>query len=384
MYGMHIAIFIYNMSGYGAPRRMLTLINEFVNRGHRLDLVFVKKGGPLVAELSASVRCFPLKSRWASLFPLRGLRKLKIFLSRNALANYLRRERPDVLLSAASHASLTALAARRSSGTGTPLVLRLSTHLTASHAGAGNVYLKMRYRRACRRYAEADAVIAVSRDIAEDIASNTGLARERITTIYNPAFTGDLIDKLSAPLDHPWFEKGSPPVILGVGRLAARKDFSTLLKAFAAVRGRRPARLAILGEGGRRKALTALAQSLNIAADVDMPGFVDNPLPWMSRASVFVLSSTAEGLPGVLVEAMAAGCRIVSTDCPSGPAEILANGKYGRLVPVGDSGALARAIEASLDAPHDPQTLRMRAAEFSVDKAVDDYLAVLSRAIKES
>jgi glycosyltransferase involved in cell wall biosynthesis len=241
----------------------------------------------------------------------------------------------------------------------------------------------MRYKTACRWFGEADAVIAVSGAIAEDIAQHTGVARHRIRTIYNPTFTGDLVDKASAPLDHPWFERGCPPVILGVGRLAAQKDFPALLRAFAAVRGRRPARLVILGEGRLRRELMTLAHSLGIAADMDMPGYVSNPLAWMSRASVFVLSSTCEGLPGVLIEAMAAGCPVVSTDCPSGPAEILENGAYGRLVPVGDHLALAEAIAATLDAPHDPQRLRRRAADFSVTGAVDAYLDVLSQVARE-
>lgn len=380
---MHIAVFIYCMTGGGAQRITLTLVKEFVSKGHRVDLVFVKTGGELFAEIPAAVCCFPLKSPWIGFLPLKWLRKLQLFCSRNALAGYLRQQRPDVLLSAASHTSLTALAARRLSGTGIPLVLRLSTHLTESHAGALNLYSRMRYRTACRWYSEADAVIAVSKGIAEDVAANTGLEPHRIKTIYNPTFTEDLIDKSSAPLDHPWFEQGGPPVILGVGRLTAHKDFPTLIKAFAAVRSRRPARLVILGEGGMRNELTTLAQSLNIAADIYMPGYVGNPLAWMSRASVFVLSSTCEGLPGVLIEAMAAGCRVVSTDCPSGPAEILENGKYGGLVPVGDYGALAQAIEAALDSPHDPQRLRTRAADFSVNKAVDDYLDLLLRVAKE-
>ena len=380
---VNIAVLIYAMTGGGAPKRTLTLIKEFVSRGHKVDLVVVKPSGALHAEIPAAVRCVPLKSRWVECLPDKGLRKLKLYCCRRALADYLRQYRPDVLLSAASHASLTALAARRLSDTGTPLVLRESSHLTSSHAGTLNLFNRIRYSTSCRWYAEADALIAVSRDIAEDIAQNTELAQHRIRTIYNPTFTEDLIDRSSAPLEHPWFEEGGPPVILGVGRLTGRKDFPTLIKAFAEVRNRRPARLVILGDGSLRKNLTTLAKSLNIAADIDMPGYVVNPLAWMSRASVFVLSSSCEGLPGVLIEAMAAGCRVVSTDCPSGPAEILENGKYGSLVPVGDHYALAEAIVTTLDAPHDPQRLRTRAAYFSVDKAVEEYLEVLSQVAKE-
>jgi len=380
---MHIAVFIYAMTAGGAQRRTLTLLKEFVDRGHHVDLVVVESSGALQREIPATVRCVPLKSRWVECLPGKGLRKLKLFCCRRALADYLRRHGPDVLLSAASHTSLTALSARRLSGTGTPLVLRLSSHLTASHEGTFNLFNRMRYLTACRWFAEADAVIAVSKAIAEDIAQHTGVARHRIRTIYNPVFTEDLIAKASAHLAHPWFAEGGPPVILGVGRLAAHKDFPTLIRAFAVVRNRRPARLVILGEGSLRWDLTTLAQSLGIAADIDMPGYVSNPLAWMSRASVFVLSSSCEGLPGVLIEAMAAGCRVVSTDCPSGPAEILENGAYGRLVPVGDHVALAEAIATTLDAPHDPQGLMARAADFSVNRAVDEYLEVLSQVAKE-
>ena len=379
---MHIAVFIYSMRGYGAPRRILSLIQEFVKRGHQVDLVTVKANGHLFTEIPELVRCFQLKPRLFGFLPGKGPRKFKLFCCRNALADYLRRQRPDVLLSAASHASLTALAARRRAGTGTPLVLRLSTHLTASHAGALNLYLRMRYRTACRWYSEADAAIAISEGVAKDIATNTGLSPHQITTIYNPIFRKDLIEKASTPIDHPWFKESDLPIILGVGRLAPRKDFPTLIKAFAAVRRLRPARLIILGEGGMRNKLTALVQSLGISSDVAMPGYVDNPLAWMSRASVFVLSSTAEGFASVLVEAMAAGCPIVSTDCPSGPAEILENGRYGKLVPIGDYTALAQAIIASLDSPPDPQSLRIRATDFSVDKTVDNYLEVLSSLTK--
>jgi glycosyltransferase involved in cell wall biosynthesis len=153
-----------------------------------------------------------------------------------------------------------------------------------------------------------------------------------------------------------------------------QKDFPTLLKAFARVRAVREARLVILGEGKKRIELETLAQELGVAAEVDLPGWVDNPFAWMARAAVFVLSSAYEGLPGVLIQALACGCPVVSTDCPSGPAEILAGGTYGPLVPVGDDQALANAIFAVLSAPPDRDRLRARAAMFSMDRAVDQYL----------
>ncbi|SHO51845.1 Glycosyltransferase involved in cell wall bisynthesis [Desulfopila aestuarii DSM 18488] len=370
------------MTGGGAQRRILTLMQEFVRRGHRIDLVTVMDGGVLSSEVPPEVHRFSLKNKFIRFLPGKNFRKLKLFCSRNALAEYLCQKKPEVLLSAASHTSLTAIAARRLSGTETPLVLRLSSHLTASHAGALNIFNRIRYRTACKWFSEVDAVIAVADGIAEDIAANTRLSPQRIKTIYNPTFTPDLIDRSLESFDHPWFDEKGPQVILGAGRLTSRKDFNNLIRAFAVVRKQREVRLIILGEGGKRGELLDLARDLGVSKDVDMPGFVQNPLAWMSRASVFVLSSECEGLPGVLIEAMAAGCPIVSTNCPSGPAEILENGKFGRLVPVKDPLALAQAIMATLDSPREEQLLRARASDFSVTNAADEYIKVLSQVVR--
>jgi glycosyltransferase involved in cell wall biosynthesis len=167
---------------------------------------------------------------------------------------------------------------------------------------------------------------------------------------------------------------------LGVGRLVKQKDFPTLIRAFARVRAGRPVHLLLLGRaknGKKRRRLTDLIDSLGVTADVQLAGYVDNPLAYMKRAAVLVLSSAWEGLPGVLIEALACGCPIVSTDCPSGPSEILDGGKYGRLVPIGDDAAMAAAINATLDAPPARDALRARAEDFSADRAIDRYLAVL-------
>ncbi|MGE0681501.1 MAG: glycosyltransferase [Candidatus Binatia bacterium] len=182
---------------------------------------------------------------------------------------------------------------------------------------------------------------------------------------------------MRAPFVHPWFTPSSPPVILSVGRLAKQKDFPTLLRAFARVRATRRARLMILGEGRKRKHLECLIKTLGIADDVALPGFVLNPFPYMARAAVFVLSSAWEGLPGALVEAMACGCPVVSTNCPSGPAEILDEGTYGPLVPVGDETALARAILTVLGSSITTEKLRARAFQFSIDRVADRYLEIL-------
>jgi len=233
-----------------------------------------------------------------------------------------------------------------------------------------------------RAYSGANAIIAVSNGVADDLSHYAGIPRERITTIYNPIVSPTLLSQAKALLDHPWFQPFAPPVVLGVGRLHEQKDFPTLLKAFACVRAKQEAHLMILGEADAKRAqllteLMTLATQLGIADDVALPGFVPNPFAYMARAAVFVLSSAWEGLPSVLIEALACGCPVVSTACPSGPVEILENGKYGPLVPVGDDVALADAILSVLHTPPNRDWLRTRGAIFSVDCAADQYLAML-------
>ena len=231
-------------------------------------------------------------------------------------------------------------------------------------------------------YPRADGVVAVSKGVADDLAVVIGLPRERITVIYNPVVTPELLQKAQEPIDHPWFHPGEPPVILGVGRLTKQKDFPTLIQAFALVRKERPARLIILGEGEDRYELEELIRKLGIASDVDMPGFVDNPYKYMAYSTVFVLSSAWEGLPTVLIEAMACGCPVVSTNCHSGPAEILENGKYGKLVAVGDAAGLAEAMVGTLDAPESLNVVR-RAQDFGVEQAVAGYLEIFGCQVQE-
>jgi glycosyltransferase involved in cell wall biosynthesis len=256
-------------------------------------------------------------------------------------------------------------------------VIRVSNHPSLSAVNSRGQRDRLQLRHARYLYPKADAIVAVSEGVAEDVTRVTGISRDRITTIYNPVVTPELENLRHAPLDHPWFAPSSPPLILGVGKFKIQKDFPTLLRAFARVRAVRPARLLILGEGRKRAELENLARELGVANDVALPGFVPNPFPYMTRASLFVLSSAWEGLPGALVEALACGCPVVSTDCPSGPAEILAGGLYGPLVPVGNDTALAEAILSALDVPPDRDRLRARAALFSVDRATDRYLEVL-------
>jgi len=376
----HIAVFIHSLSGGGAQRRTVTLVNGFAERGYEVDLVVIAARGPLLGLLGPRVRLVALTS-WVENHPLaRAPRRVQLFLGLRRIVRYFREARPGVFLAAASHVHVPILIAHRVAACDVPLVLRVSNHL--SRSGSGDAKPKKRLfapRLARWLYPRADAVIAVSRGVADDIHLVTGYPRERIHAVYSPILTDELRERAAASLDHPWFAPGEPPVVLGVGRLVKQKDFPTLIRAFARVHAERPVRLLILGRAKKKKRqrLVDLIDSLGLAADVQLPGYVDNPLAYMARAAVLVLSSAWEGLPGVLIEALACGCPVVSTDCPSGPSEILADGKYGRLVPVGDATAMAAAINATLDAPPARDALRARAEEFDSARAIDNYLSVL-------
>jgi glycosyltransferase involved in cell wall biosynthesis len=229
-----------------------------------------------------------------------------------------------------------------------------------------------------RAYRAAERIVAVSQRVATSLTEELGLDARRIHTIYNPIVTARLHEQATAPLDDPWFAPGAPPVVLGVGRLAPQKDYPTLIRAFAQVRAGREARLVILGEGPERRALEELTRHLGVAADVKLPGYDHNPFRYMSRASVFALSSLYEGLPGALIQAMACGCRVISTDGPGGAREVLENGSVGPLVPPRDPAALARGLSALLDeARTGPARVRHSVERFSEQSAVDAYLEIL-------
>jgi glycosyltransferase involved in cell wall biosynthesis len=363
-----------------------------------VDLLLYKAQGDFVDRVPSTIRVVTLESApvWMGrlhafraapehlmhlalpvLLPLKSQGTLRCL---PALVRYLREETPVVLFSADTYLNLIALWARRLSGLSVRMVISERIHLS-SHLRDGAKRRKWRWRFIAplirRTYLEADRIVAVSRGVADDLRTLVGLPPELVTTVYNPVVDSELAKQADAPIDHPWFKPGAPPVILAVGRLTEQKDFSTLLQAFAQVRAQRQVRLLLLGEGELRPKLDALARELGIDQDVSLPGFMSNPFAYMARATVFVLSSTYEGLPGVLIQALACGCPVVSTNCPSGAAEILENGQYGRLVPVGDPAAMAQAIISTLDVPPNRELLQKRASLFSVDHAVEQYLDVL-------
>lgn len=359
-----IAIFLPSLRGGGAERVMVTLANAFAERGHVVDLVLASAEGPYLQDVSSAVRVVDLHTN----------RVIKAMLP---LARYLRRERPQALLSAMNHANVVAVLAHRLARVSCRLVVSERNTIGVEAARAQGAVAKAVYVLVPWAYRRADAIVAVSRESATDLERFARLPAGSVQAIYNP-FDLDRIGRLATePLDHPWFAPGQPPVVLAIGRLTEQKDFPTLIRAFAALRVRRPARLLILGEGELRGELESLVQSCGLTADeVQMPGFVSNPFAYLARCAVFVLPSRWEGLPGVLIEAMACGALVVSTDCPSGPREILENGRWGRLVPVGDVEALADAMVATLDEKAHPD-VKVRAADFGVERAAKAYMDVM-------
>ena len=360
---MHIAIYLPSLRGGGAERAMVTLANGFSDKGLQVDLVLACAEGPYLAEVSPGVRVVDLQSN-------------RVLTSLPALVRYLRRERPQAMLSALNHANVIAVVARMLAGIPVRLVVSERNNVSLSGSSLKNLRSRVVFHMMRWAYRRADGVTAVSGGVADDLAKAINLPRDRISVVFNPVVTPELIKKSRMPLDHPWLGEGKPPVILGVGRLTPQKDFATLIRAFAQVRAVHDCRLVILGEGELRVELEMLATSLGIRDSIQFPGFAENPFAWMSRVRLFVLSSRWEGLPNVLIQAMACGAAVVSTDCPSGPDEILEGGKWGKLVPVGDVNALAKAISENLQTP-DMVNSAERAMFFNVGNAVNAYLRLL-------
>ena len=361
--GGRVALLTTSMRGGGAERAMLTLATAFSERGLDVDLVLVKAEGEYMGMVPDGVRVIDLDSR-------RTLTAVPKFL------RYVRRERPIALLSTLTASDVAALIAKIIHGGRMRVVVRqanmFTSHLTLTRFKTRQV---MRLVRLLMPF--ADGIVAVSDGVASDLRAQAPRAATKVTTIVNPVVSPDISEKAADSVEHPWFSDGGDPVMLAAGRLVKEKDYPTLLRAFAEVVRSRPARLVILGQGVERENLLELAARLGVSDRFDLPGFDVNPFRYMSRASVFVLSSRYEGFPNVLAQAMACGAPVVSTDCRSGPSEMLEGGRWGRLAPVGDWRAMARAIEDTLDDPMPAEELKARASVYLVEASVERYLEVL-------
>jgi glycosyltransferase involved in cell wall biosynthesis len=389
-----VAFVLGSLSGGGVQWSALRAAKEMVQRGYAVDLLVSKLRGDLLDEVPEGVdlveieRASTLRARVRAMIadPAASLMLLRRGMSPRlrslpSLETYCRTIRPDALLAGSTPLGMIAVWARRLSGIETIVVIFEQSRLASDTVGAGRHRFGVPPALLRHTYLQADAIVSVSNGVGDELSAHARIPRERITTVYNPV-TGPHVDAMSAcPLEHPWFSEGEPPVIVGVGRVGPAKDFGTLIRAFARVRRDREARLVIVGDDRKegkdaeyRAELAALPEKLGVTEDVDFVGAVANPFPYMRRASVFVLSSAWEGLGNVVIEALACGCPVVSTDCRSGPREILEDGRYGELVPVGDDEAMATAIQRVLRAPPDPDRQRARAQDFTVARAVDGYL----------
>jgi glycosyltransferase involved in cell wall biosynthesis len=361
---VRFALFLPSLDGGGAERMMLNLGTTIQGKGYPVDIVLATAKGALLNSTPPTVRVVDL----AASRPLTAV---------PALARYLRRERPRAMLATITNANLAALWAIRLSGVDTRCVVREASTLSVELEHSSTLNRLLVPRMIARAFPLAHAIIAPSRGVADDLAAVTRIPRESIRVIYNPVLSAGLFARAKEPVSHGWLNDRTVPVIVGMGRLTRQKDFGTLIRAFARIKERRRSRLLILGEGEDRGALEALSKSLGVAEDVDLPGFLSNPYAVLSRAALFVLSSRWEGLPGVLIEALACGAKVVATDCPSGPREILDNGAFGELVPIEDEQSMAAAMERALSGEFVAADASSRMAQFDLETNTSRYLELL-------
>jgi glycosyltransferase involved in cell wall biosynthesis len=362
--GADVAVLLPHLEVGGAELSMLRVAQGLAGHGLVVDLLTPRPWGGLLDRLGPRLRLVALQGGSTG-------------RATPDLAHYLTRTRPAVLISGQPHLNIAAVAACALAGGRTRVAL--IEHAPLSHEIA--CYGGWRYRALTRVappvYRRAAAVVAVSGGVREELRRLVpGLEPE---IIPNPVLPDDLALLQAAPGGHPWLADGGPPVIASVGRLAVEKDFPTLVQALALVVRHRPARLLILGEGPERERILATARQLELADRVALPGRVANVFAPLSRAKVFALASRFEGFGNVLVEALACRLPVVSTDCPVGPREILADGRFGRLVPPGDAPGFAAAILAALEDPSPPPGLAAHLRPFTLQASVAGYLGLVTR-----
>ncbi len=342
----------------------------FADAGLRVDLVTAVEGGLNAEGLPSSVRLVDLHCR-------------RVLASIPPLVHYLNECTPDTMISTLGHANLTAIWACALARKKPQLIVREAN--TPSVDCPQSVFV-LRNRcfpiLASVFYPRADAVVAVSNGVAKDLIDNVGVPRSVIRVIQNPTVDNEIFDLIKEPVSHPWFADNGPPILLSVGRLTAQKRFDVFLRAVSIARQQRPLRAVILGEGEERDRLESLTLELGLVDCVSLPGFDRNPYAHMARSRLYVMSSAWEGFPNALVEAMACGLSVVSTDCPSGPREILDTndlgpGAFGTLVPVGNPQMLADAILLELDLNRERSDLQRRAQQFTSSRAAKSYMALM-------
>jgi len=360
----HLAVFI-SLSGAGGVERMvMNLVREFSRYPIKIDLLTLKAKSEHFVDIPSSVRIIPLKSKSS----VTCIPELK---------NYLREKQPNAMLVAKDRAGRAALKARKLAGIDTRIVIRLGTNLSSAITKRSVLNRRFRLRRIRKTYPLADAIIAVSNGVAFDTQKLSRYPLKKIQVIRNPVITDRMKQQAEEPVPHAWF-RDDTPIVMGAGRMTDQKDFQTLISAFGKLSNQLPARLIILGEGKERPELETHIKDLKLQDRVLLPGFQSNLYAWLARADLFVLSSRWEGSPNVLTEALALGIPSVATRCPSGPDEILQNGKIGPLVEIGDADGLAAAMHKTLTSPIEKTLLQAAVAEYTAAVSAQHYLKALN------
>ena len=353
-----IAFFLASLRGGGAEKSVVYLANYYIDNGFDVDIVLVQNTGPYLKELHSNIRVL-------------NLSKSRSFYSILALRNYLIEVEPDVLMSSVIHINLVTIFSKLLlfKRVKTRIVINQVNHMTMSATKGEEVnslHILM-FKLITFLYSLSDGIICMSKGVMNDLLQYRSIPKHCMTYIYNPVVTDAMINYATS---EPLFEKVT---FLGVGRLEEQKNFSLLIDAFSIVRKSIDAQLIILGEGSLRVDLTNQAKELKLQNDIHLVGFVDDPFSYMKRSDAFVLSSSWEGFGNVVAESLALGVQVVSTDCPSGPSEILCNGNYGRLVPMNNVEALSAAMLNSINYPVSKNKLIKRSKAFLVDKVAVEY-----------
>lgn len=359
-----IAIVLPNLCGGGAERLHVNLANDWVARGMNVEFALMSSDGELHDVLDKRIKLVDL-----------GVRRIRALLW--PLIRYLRNAQPTVTLAAMWPLTSASIVAWHLAGRPGRIVVSDHTQLSISAVMELNVPRWLLSRAMRYTYPRATGVIAVSHGVKDDMCALAGIDPAKVRVIYNPTAVTTRLETASADSRIRLWGRSGGTNILSVGTLKPQKDHATLIEAFGRLPPELDARLTILGEGPLRKELEEQIRRMNLQERVRLPGFVLDPYPWYRTADLFVLSSRWEGFGNVLVEALECGVPIVSTDCRSGPAEVLEAGRFGKLVPVGEPHAMATAMCASLAEEHDRGMLRRRALDFSVQAISEEYLEYL-------
>jgi len=364
---LKIAMYLPAMESGGTEKLVLLLTQSLLDQGHEVTILLDRAEGSLLPQIPTGAEVVTLDvSRTIFALP--------------KLASYLRKTPPDILVSHLGHNNIIALWAARIVRTHTAIVICQHNTLSSETKTFGNWQHRL-LPSLYRKYAkQARSIVAVSEGVADDMSTCAGIRRSRISVIHNPVVSPDFGRLAAQDISHPWFLEPAGKVFVAVGRLVPQKDFSTLISAFSKMHPGLNAKLLILGEGPLLQELVELARSLGISDRVDFVGFQPNPLPYLRQACALVMTSRFEGFGNVLVEALACGTPVISTECPHGPAEILEHGRFGTLVPVGDACAVAEAMARVITDRPDPRVLKIRASAFSTEGATAKYLALFQSA----